>query len=540
MLASSASGRRWAVTAWAALLGLAVAVRFVRLGENPIWLDEANGVLIALRGPEGIVDSLSRDGNPPLYYLLLHAWMLVFGSSEFAVRALSAVNGSLLVAAVGLAGRALVPGRPVAAFAAGAITAVATIHVFYSQEARMYSLTPLIGVGVLVATHRALETGRHVWGVALAGALAAGLYTHNHFLFVLPVPLLAAGLAPGSIGRRSAIRLAGLATLAAALAWSPWIPVLRGQMDSGVGAWIPAIWEATPPALAPVRSFEAMGPGGAFPSYLGELALLTTRLLPDRAWTVVRTVGLALGVLLVGAGLRGGLTGASRTATLRVALLFVVPLVAPWIASFLLRPVYLVGRYELVASVPFALLAGLGVDHLWRASRSGRVAASAAAALWLVCAALALVSYFGVQGFPHELRIAQWLQRAAGPGDVTVFPGYSRAVPEYYLTRWKAEGERVSFPAEVGTHPGWFDAAAAMRDRTNTELEAAELARRLLGTIESGGTVFVVDPVPEVGGAEVAHLLYRHLLDVLGNPAPGFRLHPSRPPSVWVFGEHTP
>ena len=31
------------------------------------------------------------DGSPPLYYLLLHGWMAIFGETEAATRALSLV-----------------------------------------------------------------------------------------------------------------------------------------------------------------------------------------------------------------------------------------------------------------------------------------------------------------------------------------------------------------------------------------------------------------------------------------------------------------
>src|SRR5687767_10835676 len=71
---------------------LAAAVIFVAVGMGrPVWLDEANSVLIADRSMSGILEALRRDNNLPLYYFLLSFWIRLFGDSEIALRSLSAV-----------------------------------------------------------------------------------------------------------------------------------------------------------------------------------------------------------------------------------------------------------------------------------------------------------------------------------------------------------------------------------------------------------------------------------------------------------------
>ena len=58
---------------------------------------------------------LGQDGIPPLYYLLLHGWMPVFGTGEAATRALSLLFALLAVPASFWAGtravRAAAPAR---------------------------------------------------------------------------------------------------------------------------------------------------------------------------------------------------------------------------------------------------------------------------------------------------------------------------------------------------------------------------------------------------------------------------------------------
>src|SRR5215467_2509291 len=71
----------------------------------------------------GTLDFLAHDVHPPLYYLLLRVWLALAGASPFAVKYLSAICGTLTLAAVVAWARGLV--GPRGALAAGAILAVA-------------------------------------------------------------------------------------------------------------------------------------------------------------------------------------------------------------------------------------------------------------------------------------------------------------------------------------------------------------------------------------------------------------------------------
>ena len=57
------------------------------------WRDEAFSILLAMRSPLYFIPKLAFE--PPLYYLLLHFWMKLFGTSEIAARALSLVGFAL-------------------------------------------------------------------------------------------------------------------------------------------------------------------------------------------------------------------------------------------------------------------------------------------------------------------------------------------------------------------------------------------------------------------------------------------------------------
>jgi len=499
----------------AAIAIVAALLRLPGLGADALWLDEANGVLIASRGVAGILDSLARDGNPPLFYLLLHGWIALFGDSEAAVRSLALAFGVAGVVAVFAAGRVLFPARRDVAIAAAALVAIGPLHVHYSQEARMYTLAPLVGVLALTALQRALASGRARWFAAHAALLAAGLYTHNYFLFMAPVAPIAALLAPGRLGRARAFAFAAAASLAAALVYAPWIPVLIAQAQSGVGAWIAPFWEATPPALALVRSFEVMGVGGSYPRYLFELGSLGAVVPAPLLWLVARVAaaGLAIGAiaLALGAALR---RADERDAIVRLATFTALPLALAWAASFAIAPIYLVGRYEMVAFTGYALLVARGFAALRDRSRA---LGAVAAVTWLALAALTLGPAFAQPPRAFEREVAAWLGETARDGDAIVFPGYTRTVSEYYLRRWNAAGDRYSFPAEVATHLGWFDATAAESDAAEARAEAESLARSLAPVLARGGRVVLVTDWTGAAPASFA-ALRSALVATLGAP----------------------
>src|SRR4051812_18354409 len=75
------------ITVLAALVGVVLRLH----SSSPVWLDEAISVNISGLPVPDLFAALRRDGSPPAYYLLLHAWIGVFGQSDLAARSLSSV-----------------------------------------------------------------------------------------------------------------------------------------------------------------------------------------------------------------------------------------------------------------------------------------------------------------------------------------------------------------------------------------------------------------------------------------------------------------
>ncbi len=54
-----------------------------------LWRDEAFTFLLSEQSIGKILQTTAADFNPPLYYIFMHYWMLIFGSSEIAMRSVS-------------------------------------------------------------------------------------------------------------------------------------------------------------------------------------------------------------------------------------------------------------------------------------------------------------------------------------------------------------------------------------------------------------------------------------------------------------------
>ena len=172
---------------------VAGSLRFYRIGEKSIWLDEAFSVWIARHSLwEGWRWLIRIDQHPPLYYSLLHLWIQLFGELQGAVRILSALFSTVTVPIFYAAARRLLD-RPAAAVAFG-ILAVSPFHVQFAQETRMYALLTFEVACVLYFLARLLterDPPARDW-VGLSVAQALVMLTHNTAAVFLPVALNAA------------------------------------------------------------------------------------------------------------------------------------------------------------------------------------------------------------------------------------------------------------------------------------------------------------------------------------------------------------
>ncbi|HWA55504.1 MAG TPA: glycosyltransferase family 39 protein [Solirubrobacterales bacterium] len=163
----------------------AAALRFATLGVQSYHHDEIVTASRVLRdGFWHAMDAVSfSESAPPLYYAVAWLWTQVTGTGEFGLRSVSALAGVATVPVAYLIGAELSSRR--AGILAAALVAFNPMLLWYSQEARAYSLFVLLTAISLLYFVRALDHGRRRdsigWGVASALALA------THYFAVFPI-----------------------------------------------------------------------------------------------------------------------------------------------------------------------------------------------------------------------------------------------------------------------------------------------------------------------------------------------------------------
>jgi mannosyltransferase len=375
--------------AYAVLLGALVVVRLH--SGSALWLDEALSVNIARLPVHELLAALREDGSPPLYYLLLHGWIVLFGIGAGAVRALSVVFSLLALPVAYLVGRRL-DGRYAGA-AAMLLLAACPFAIRYATETRMYALVMLLALAIVVAVLRAAERpnpSRLALVALLAGMLAL---THYWTLFLL---------AAGEIGllvqayrerwRGPALRIL-LAAPCGALLFLPWLPSFLFQTHHTGTPW--AALPTWRDVAGTLRQWAGPGAAGlALAVLLGALALWAVPRRPARRLLLIGLGALVLGLV------------ASRVQGAGYALRYSAP--------------------DLAVALPAAALGARRLGGL-----RGAAAVAAAAVLGLT---VALTSPL-LGSRTQAAQTAALLRTRLGPGDLVVYcpdqlgPAVDRLLP---------------------------------------------------------------------------------------------------------------
>ncbi|OGE00028.1 hypothetical protein A3J17_02795 [Candidatus Curtissbacteria bacterium RIFCSPLOWO2_02_FULL_40_11] len=121
------------------ILFIALLLRLININQS-LWLDEAinlNNVNALSFGDLIFKYSLS-DFHPPLYHIILKGWSLIVPLSEFFARFLSVIFAVATVYVTYLIAKKLYEEKT--ALIVALLLTTAPLHIYYSQEARMYMM----------------------------------------------------------------------------------------------------------------------------------------------------------------------------------------------------------------------------------------------------------------------------------------------------------------------------------------------------------------------------------------------------------------
>lgn len=316
------------------LLGL--GLRLIGLESEDYWYDELFSYYTAKQSLGAMWHTVVNDVHPPLFYLLFHYWLKVFGKVA-SLRLFVVFWGVLTIPLVYLVGKKAI--RDEVGLLAAFLLAVSPFHIMYSQELRMYTMYPFFLTLAMVATIYALRHKKWRFWVFLAVANALMFYTHYHTVFQVLAQAVFIGWyllkkAEARITRRAIGSYALTAVLIA-----PWISVIlhQWQVKQVAYAWVPK------PALSDL--FNTL-----FIAYFyGLEAAIIGRIF---MWVFSISV---LGFLVINAVRRR-----SRERRDIFALFFVsavvIPLGTTYLFSFTQYRFFFLWRYIILSLVPFLLL----------------------------------------------------------------------------------------------------------------------------------------------------------------------------------------
>jgi len=246
-----------------AILALAVVVRGWVIDRDALWLDEGYSWWDAQQRLSALWSLVPTcDPHPPLYFALLHPWIMLVGDGTVAMRLLSTLFGLGSVVLIYVSGRVLdhARGRGDDHFGIGVFAALlfslTPFQVYFSVEARPYALlcfgAALLTLACLTIV-RSIETTerrlafawmdrmpRRSWGMLLAGALIV-VWTNNTAVLILgavSIAFLALWIADRD--SRAVVVPVVFAGVFVALLWAPDWPLLLAQAREVTDDfWIP-------------------------------------------------------------------------------------------------------------------------------------------------------------------------------------------------------------------------------------------------------------------------------------------------------------
>ncbi len=171
------------------LLLVGFALRTYRLDGQSLWSDEGISLLRSERSLPELLDTMPVEQMPG-YFVLLHGWLRLAGTEDFALRYLS-LWPSLLVVALAYRLAATMGSHRIGLIAA-ALLATNAFQIWYAQEARTYSWLLAIGLLSTLLFWRLLTTeqrrGGGYWGTLIVYGISTAAVVYLHYYGAL-VPL---------------------------------------------------------------------------------------------------------------------------------------------------------------------------------------------------------------------------------------------------------------------------------------------------------------------------------------------------------------
>jgi uncharacterized membrane protein len=431
------------------ILSLGLFLRFYDINGESLWLDEGNFIIKAQRSLESLIFDLSlRIHHSPLYFIVLHYWIQLFGDSVIITRTLSAIFGFIAILLI----------YRLASFMFGKntglltsfILAISSFHISYSQEVKGYSLMvllTLLSMFFFIQLFQKVNL-KIVLGYTIASILL--LYTHYYGFFILFVQnfyFLTWVIFARNAQKLNFIKWITLQGILFFL-YVPWVWLLTRytfkvqKMDVAGSLSIPIIrpsdsWfthiRGRTISELPTPSFDSVI--HTFIEFAGSYALLWLFLFLSLIsfFVIKKTAGIInkKNLFISIERSKWNVKLSSLCQNYLLSIWIIIPVFLPLTVSFLFKPIYAT-RYTIAASLPLYILSAHGILRF-----GNRYLKTSIIIIIVILSIWNIKTYYTKTDKQQWREVAQYIDNNAKYGETLFFlPGYTKKIVfDYYSKR---------------------------------------------------------------------------------------------------------
>lgn len=338
------------------ILLIGIVLRIYDLGNESIWIDEGYSIKMASLDLFQIVQKTSlEEPHPPLYYIILHYWINLFGNNEFSIRFPSLIFGSFAILMIYMVG-SLIFNKKIGLLSS-LLLALSVFHIQYSQEARMYSLLTLLSllsIYFFIKLLNRITFSVSFWYILFSIFM---MYTHIFGLFIIifqNIYFISLFLLKKENQLTLNLRRWILFQITLVILYIPWIiflitAILRLQSE---------FWRPIPTIGSVFYTFKIYS-GSYLLLFL--FLMLSTFSIVSYEKVKGRFNGKDFFKSLESFTWNLSLSNVERIYLLSVWML--TPIILPFIISFFSTPIYII-RYTIAASLAFYILIAKGIENI--------------------------------------------------------------------------------------------------------------------------------------------------------------------------------
>ena len=394
-------------------------LRIYNLGGESIWFDEAGSAYYAKLNIFNLFKTVSSgDCTPPLYYIILHYWVGMFGASEFSLRFLSVIFGSFSIYFLYKIG-ALLFNKNIGILSS-LIISLSSFHIYYSQEARSYSLMVLLTllslyflIKILTSRNLAVSIGYIIVSILL-------IYTHIYGIFIIVVQniyILTLYLLSHKTIKTNVFKVWILFQSIIVIAYMPWIffGLIKQIELVHHYHWYPA--PKIMQIISTIRQYS--GSSRIFLIFFPVFAFLSTvgfkiDYKKPMDWKNLFDSIKKLNVVLY-------ISEASKIYFL--LLWFILPIILPFLISIYITPIYVI-RLTITASLAFYIITAKGINDIIEKHLKSKWIKLTIISILIIFSARSIWESYNTIKNEQWKEVTNFVNHNASSGDLIVFyPG---------------------------------------------------------------------------------------------------------------------